>query len=494
MNSSPLSDMPTEAVSGSELWPDPQDRRDGRPNILLIITDQERQRDWIPEGFDLPSRQKLLDRGLEFTRYHTHTSPCSPSRASMLTGLYAPVHGVEENVTYAGQHELSSELPTIASVLSEAGYSCAYIGKWHLSQDDDVDLRSFGFQRVSGSDRKFYGIAGAGARWDPQIAQDAASWIAESAGSPTPWFLVISLINPHDVMWYPADHAEYQQAHPDEMDQRRAKLPDWVKDLGPDPFPKASSYPRVVECLPDNFDDDLFTKPTVQREYKYLLDAKAGTIDRDDREAWIRQLDYYLHLHRESDDALGIILDAVDSMNTWDSTAVFFTSDHGDMCGSHGLRSKGPFVYDEVMRVPLYAHVPGQTTAGTTTSALATQVDLARTILSIGGASEESMQGKDLTPILGEPSTEVRDSVLFSLRMPWHSTLQRHRYAIRGIFDGEFKYARYFGVGGGRCSRSTGFRAWRDADRTRCTVRGPRPRILQPARGSRGVGQSREPA
>ncbi len=49
------------------------------PNILLIVADQERQRDWIPKDFSLPARQRLIDQGLEFTRYYTHTSPCSPA-------------------------------------------------------------------------------------------------------------------------------------------------------------------------------------------------------------------------------------------------------------------------------------------------------------------------------------------------------------------------------------------------------------------------------
>ncbi|HWW54085.1 MAG TPA: sulfatase-like hydrolase/transferase, partial [Acidimicrobiales bacterium] len=63
------------------------------PNILLIVSDQERQRDWLPPSLTLPNRQRLIDDGLEFTRFHTHSSPCSPSRASLFTGQYVPQHG-----------------------------------------------------------------------------------------------------------------------------------------------------------------------------------------------------------------------------------------------------------------------------------------------------------------------------------------------------------------------------------------------------------------
>ena len=89
----------------------------------------------------------------------------------------------------------------------------------------------------------------------------------------------------------------------------------------------------------------------------------------------------------------------------YDNTAVILTSDHGDMCGSHGLRSKGPFVYEEIMRVPLYVRAPGITTPGTTTDALSTHIDLARTVASLAGADDPSLVGQDLLPVLRDPST-----------------------------------------------------------------------------------------
>ena len=75
-----------------------RDSSDRRPNILLLLSDEERQRDWIPAGLTLPARQRLIDEGLEFTSYYTHTNPCSPSRASLLSGQYLPNHGVTQNV------------------------------------------------------------------------------------------------------------------------------------------------------------------------------------------------------------------------------------------------------------------------------------------------------------------------------------------------------------------------------------------------------------
>src|ERR1700719_1130237 len=88
-----------------------------RPNILLVVSDQERQRGWLPPSVSLPWRERLLSEGLEFTRYYTHSSPCSPSRASLFTGRYLPGHGVLDNVIMPEHDELPTSIPTLGSRL-----------------------------------------------------------------------------------------------------------------------------------------------------------------------------------------------------------------------------------------------------------------------------------------------------------------------------------------------------------------------------------------
>jgi len=129
------------------------------------------------------------------------------------------------------------------------------------------------------------------------------------------------------------------------------------------------------------------------------------------------------------------------------------TSDHGDMCGSHGLRSKGPFVYEEIMHVPCIVKVPGVTKPGSQSAALGTHVDLGTTIVALGGvdpATQPSLRGVDLSPVFAEPTTSVRDHVLFAHDTAHTDRINNTRYAIRGFFDGRTKYARYYGVGGGK--------------------------------------------
>jgi arylsulfatase A-like enzyme len=106
-------------------------------------------------------------------------------------------------------------------------------------------------------------------------------------------------------------------------------------------------------------------------------------------------------------------------------------------------------VYDEIMRVPLYVRAPGVTTPGTTTDALATHVDLARTIGSLAGADDPSLVGRDLVPVLRDPLAPGRETVLLAQDMAWYESCIPLRYAMRAIFDGRHKYARYYGVGGG---------------------------------------------
>jgi arylsulfatase A-like enzyme len=426
----------------------------GPPNILLVVSDQERQRDWLPASVRLPWRERLMADGLEFTSYFTHTSPCSPSRASLVTGRYVPQHGVPDNVIFPEHAELDPAMPTVGSILRDAGYRSSYIGKWHLSQAVSPDMSAYGYSDWEGNDRHFMGWAGTGVHFDPIIARNAAHWLGENATSlDRPWFLTVALVNPHDVMWYPVDQPWYGEQHPDDVATIREFLQaaQWKEGEVLPLF--EDDYEEVFEELPANFDDDLHTKPEAHRQWRWDQQHSLwGYIDPGDKRAWVRHLDYYVALHRLADESLGTVLGALEASGCWDDTVVIFTSDHGDMCGSHGLRSKGPFAYDEIMKVPLYVKVPGVTRAGTRTAALGTHVDLATTIVSLAGldpSDHPSIRGVDLSPVLADPDTSVRDYVLFAQDSAHTDNINRTRYALRGYFDGRHKYVRYYGVGGG---------------------------------------------
>lgn len=423
-----------------------------RPNILLVMSDQERQRDWLPDDAELPNRQRLLDEGLELTQCYTHTSPCSPSRATLFTGRYMAEHGVTENSTGPENTELRKDVDTIGHMLRRRGYRTSYQGKWHLEVGPHPDLDAYGFGDWAGNDMAFWGLPGSGTEYDPFIAGRAAAWLDEHGDSADPWFLVVALVNPHDIMWFPLDQAWWAEANAEFVAVQRKRLNKrlWGRD---DNLPMFTDELRDYGLpVPDNFDDDLHTKPEVQRRWmrEMLRRSAPGEMRRDDPDIWRRQLDYYVRLHEMNDVHLGTVLGALDRCGAADDTVVLFTSDHGDQCGSHGLRSKGPWNYQETMRIPLYVRAPGAIEPGTKSDSLVSSVDVTRTIAELAGADAAAdLPGRDLAPLFTDPSATVRDHVLFAQRWPWYPGVEQTRYASSGIFDGRHKYCRYYGVGGG---------------------------------------------
>jgi len=427
-----------------------------RPNVLVLLADQERQRDWMPPGLDLPNRQRLIDGGLEFTRYYTHTSPCSPSRGTLFTGQYLPVHGVNENCIRPANGEMSTDTVTLGKLFREQGYYSGYKGKWHLSFDAQPEMDAYGFSDWEGNDKAFWGQAGSGTEFDPPICRSAADWIRTRQGGSQPWFLSVGLVNPHDVMWFPMDQAWYQEANPEHYTSVRDRMNtyNWGR---PDGLPTFDlPYEQWFTELPANFDDDLHTKPDVHRRFNQAADMSCGYMDKSDKEMWLRQLDYYVKLHQLSDQSIGHILDALDETGAWENTVVIYTADHGDQCGSHGLRSKGPWNYEETMRIPLYVYAPGITTAGSKTAAMMSHVDLARTIATLGGVPDDAVAdwpGRNLTELFSSPDQPGRSEILFAQDWAWYNDLVDTRYASRGFFDGRFKYCRYYGIGGSSTTR-----------------------------------------
>src|SRR5262249_38003720 len=390
----------------------------------------------LPNGVQLPWRDRLRAEGLELTNYYTHSSPCSPSRASLFTGQYLAQHEVVDNVIWPQHKELDPAIPTIGSILTGAGYRSSYIGKWHLSHAVSPDPPAYGFMDWEGNDRHFMGWAGTGVHFDPIIAANAAAWLrANATGGAQPWFLTVALVNPHDVMWFPIDQPAYHDdpAHKDEVDlvETLLAMSQWKDDELLPMFDR--HYDEVCEELPANFGDARPDKPATQRQWRWdQQHGMWGYIDPRDTKSWLRHLDYYAKLHQLADESLGTVLGALEESGAYDDTAVIFTSDHGDMCGSHGLRSKGPFVYEEIMHVPCYVPSPGITTAGSRLAGLASHVDLASTICSLGGvdpATQSSLKGADLSPVLRDPSAAVRDYVLFAHDTAHTVNVNNTRYA-----------------------------------------------------------------
>jgi arylsulfatase len=353
--------------------------------------------------------------------------------------------------------ELSTDAQTLGKLFRNKGYYTGYKGKWHLAPDAFPDMDAYGFSDWEGNDKAFWGQAGSGVEFDEPIARSAADWIRDRNGESAPWFLSVGLVNPHDVMWFPMDQPWYQKQNSAKVQALKDRYAtyDWGRE---DPLPAFNlPYEEWFTELPMNFHDDLHTKPDVHRRFMHEMSRSNGYLDPNDHAKWIRLLDYYLKLHQMSDESLSLILNALDDTQAWDNTIVIFTADHGDQCGSHGLRSKGPWNYEETMRIPLYVVAPGITKPGTVSDAMMSPVDLAATICELGGISSQdaNLPGQSMLPIWSDPDETGREFVLFAQDWAWYDGLINTRYASRGIFDGRFKYSRYYGVGGSSTTRGT---------------------------------------
>ena len=278
------------------------------PNVLVFMTDQESA--LLPGTARLPNRERLIRRGVQFRNAFCTTPQCSAARSSLLTGLLPHHTGVRTNVDGESLGKpLSPDLTTIGHVFRKAGYATSYFGKWHLSRPDK-DLTAYGFDHRS-------------AGKDAEVAAAASIWLSGRKG---PWLSWVSLLNPHDIYAV-------------------------RKEMG-------STQPRPSVKAPVSGLVNLAGKPIEQQEY---VDRDQGKITASfTPEQWRLYRSYYLDLVEKTDALLGQVLDAIDL----DNTIILYTSDHGDQLGEHGLPFKGPFLYDECLRVPLILSVPGRLKGG----------------------------------------------------------------------------------------------------------------------------------
>lgn len=401
-----------------------------RPNILLVLVDQMREDKWTPL-LETPNVDRLRSGGVSFKKAFVSASPCSPSRACLLTGTYTTQNRMFTNCDFVeGDRQLSLDrhIPTLGHVFGRAGYRAPYHGKWHLTRERELfkrdPLAGYGFEEWKHPDALFGGNAYCAAMQDPLYTRRACSWLLDPDNHRRPWFMVASLVNPHDICEYPLYYPQRKL--------RRIR----------------------TESPPPNWTDDLSGKPAAQREFQKNYEAFAGKMDLADPDAWRRYLDYYIHCIEDMDGNLGKILDALEKSGQADNTIVIFTSDHGEMAGSHRLRTKGSFAYEEEINAPLVVSWPGRIPEGATTDAFASNVDVMPTLIELAGIENpDYMAGVSLAGALCDPgSSGPRHEVVF--HQDWEMAVKigkdpdvpvmQSPAHIRCLRDREWKYAYYF--------------------------------------------------
>lgn len=451
-------------------------RSERRPNFLFVMTDQEFGMSSYPAGLidRLPAHRWLLERGVSFAKYHVHTTPCSPSRSTVYTGQHTQHTGIFVNSDNDPKPQLPVDMPTIGKMLRDAGYYTSYKGKWHLSSinakrgwdmaptmryPSTADfLEPYGF-----SDYDFYGEP-IGLTWDGYandqlVSGDAARLILNrdfrSNSADKPWFLVVNLVNPHDIMFYDATGKQQQtRANPAGLGPVLSEPGDplYAEDLGFD--------------LPESFyKDDLSTKPEAHRAIIRQNEAFYGDLPRLDHASWKRFVNYYCNCLRDVDRNVARLWWALEKSGELDNTIIVYTSDHGERAGAHGMRQKGGTIYKEETNIPMIiAHPDGA--KGKVADRLMSAIDIAPTLLGLAGVDQQvwgarypGLKGVDVSAVVADPAARTKRDASghlfnYAVRHYW-ATLpgkagEPQRFDLtkrrlhRGVHDGRWKFARYF--------------------------------------------------
>ncbi len=426
-------------------------------NVVLFLTDQERAIQHFPPNWlrqNLPGMRRLRNHGLSFEHAYTNACMCSPARSTLMTGYFPAQHGVkytlEENMPASEypQVNLPTDLPNLATVMKAAGYHTVYKGKWHCSKPsgekaEPSDLEKYGFSRWDPPDagaNQSVPEAGGGSvnndgRFIESVGEAAAGtegalqYLDSTAAQQEPFFMVISLVNPHDVLFYPGSGFGE-----DDYDKS------WLEgDIG---------LPRTVA-------EDLATKPTVQAEFLRIFNLTGKVKTPQEKRNY---LNFYGNLMRSSDSYLVNVLDKLEQKGLFDNTLIIRTSDHGEMGLSHGgLRQKNFNAYEEALRVPLVYSNPKLFPRPEKTSALVSHVDLLPTLASLAAAPKSARadwEGVDYSELVLKPAKrkKAQDYVVFTYddfqsgqaRGPYPKP-PNHIVAIR---ERRWKLARYYDVEG----------------------------------------------
>jgi arylsulfatase A-like enzyme len=406
-----------------------------RPNILLITSDQHHHSclGVINPRIKTPALDRLAREGTRFTRAYTPNPVCTPTRASIITGVYPSVHGA-----WTIGVKLPEDVPVVGNLLAVGGYGTALIGKAHFqplastpestSLEAQPTMRDLDFWR--GFHGPWYGFQ------HVEVCRNHAdeSHAGEHYGV---WLEDQGLQNWRDYFRpWPPDPAVPHRQHTWELPERlhynhwiaersvayvdrqhAAGQPFFLWASFPDPHPPylvpepwASMYDPADmepgEVVPGEHDrNPPHFQLTQQRRpdfsaWRETYGNHGFQSHLHDKEAFQKNMAIYYGMTSLMDRAIGRILDRLDHLGVAGNTLVVFTTDHGHFLGQHGLIAKGAFHYEDMIRVPFLVRWPDRVPAGQVSETLQSTVDLAPTFLTAAGLPIPGlMQGYDELPV-----------------------------------------------------------------------------------------------
>lgn len=403
-----LPGVPNPALAAAEANP-----AGPRPNVLVILTDDMR---WDAMGcaghpvLKTPHLDRMAAEGARFANAFVTTSLCSPSRASLLGGLYAHRHKVLNNFT-----DYPDGLPTYPRRLQEAGYETAYIGKWHMGEGDD--RRRPGFDHwmshkgqghyfdnefnIDGERREIKGY------YTTVVTDHAVEWLRRPRAKP--FLLVLGQKAPHGGPIEP----EPKYAHA--LDDAPVAKPT-----------NAGSY-RAAEGKPE----------WLEQSYPTWHGGGGPLYNYRDYGKFARA---YLSTILSVDDSVGRLRDALEQAGQLDNTLIVFTSDNGFALGEHGRVDKRT-MYEESIRVPLLLRYPKLVPRPLVVREMVLGIDLAPSLLDICGAAPlKDVDGVSWKPLLSGDARGWRTAWFYQYNYEKEFPYTPN---VRGIRTDSWKYIHY---------------------------------------------------
>ncbi|RNC79699.1 MAG: DUF4976 domain-containing protein [Balneola sp.] len=427
----------TESQLDFETIPDTQ-----KKNIVFILSDDHRfdfmgftgKVPWLKT----PAMDRMAEEGAYFPNAYVTTALCSPSRASILTGLYSHSHTVVDN-----QAPDPGNLTFFPEYLQQHGYSTGYFGKWHMGDENDeprpgfdhwVSFRGQGVYynptlNING-DRVEYGDS---TYITDLLTELSVEWLNEQS-TDEPFFMYLS---------HKAVHAEFMPAQRHLGTYANEELI----------YPPSFNAPKYG--IP-NLPTAQYTGTPLEGE-EYYGDGRLPDWVKNQRESW-HGVDYMYHgqmdfetfykNYTESllavDESIAAVMDALEAKGILDETLIIYMGDNGFSFGEHGLIDKRHF-YEESAKVPFLVRYPEVLEGGQVIEEMVQNIDVGPTFLELAGIkTPEHMHGRSILPILaGNTPDDWRDRIFYEYY--WEYDFP-HTPTIHGVRTDRYKYIRYHGV------------------------------------------------
>lgn len=404
-------------ASGSGLAEDAK-----KPNILFVLCDDLRP-DAVgclgSEHVKTPHIDQLASEGILFKNSFCTTSLCSPSRASILTGLYAHAHGVTNNFT-----EFPDAMATFPKRLQDAGYETAYIGKYHMGEDNDQPRPGFDwFVTHKGQGKYFdteFNFNGQGSRvvegyYTHVVTDMALDWLKKDHDE-KPWCLMIGQKAPHS-FYFPEPKYEHS------FDDVEVKYPETAFNLDDNPkwmkerlYTWHGIYGPLFDWRKD-FPDD---SPEGVQAFEDMVHAYWGTV-------------------LSIDDSMGRLYDYLEKTGELDNTVIVFMGDNGLLEGEHGMVDKRT-AHEMSIRVPLIVRYP-KLGKGKKIDEQVLTVDMAPTLIELAGAKPiEDIHGDSWAKLASGEDDDWRTSWMY-----YYNYEKQFPYTpnVRALRTDRWKYIRY---------------------------------------------------